>query len=69
MQASAKPRALISKPGEDCLQLFVDCLKLFVFQSLFGLFVDYLSKNVPYFCQDYLKLFEIGIFLYYLRLF
>ena len=39
------------------------------FQRLFGLFVDYLSKNVPYFRQDYLRLFQIVDYLHYLRLF
>ena len=59
----------ISKPGGDYLRLFVNYLKLFVFQRLFGLFVDYLSKNVPFFRQDYLRLFEIVDYLHYLRLF
>ena len=31
--------------------------------------MDYLSKNVPYFRQDYLGLFEIVDYLHYLRLF
>ena len=39
------------------------------FQRLFGLFVDYLSKNVPFFRQDYLRLFEIVDYLHYFRLF
>ena len=31
--------------------------------------MDYLSKNVPFFRQDYLRLFEIVNYLHYLRLF
>ena len=39
-----------------------------LFLRLFELFVDYLYKNVPYFRQEYLRLFEIMKYLHYLRL-
>ena len=42
--------------------------RLFVFSKIIELFVDYLSKNVPYFRQDYLGLFELVEYLHYLRL-
>ena len=39
----------------DCLSIIWNYL---FFQRLFGLFVDYLYQNVPYFREDYLRLFE-----------
>ena len=66
---NAVPRARCRKSRGDYFQLFVYYLTLLFFQRSFGLFLDHWSKNVSYFRQDYLRLFEIVDYLNYLQLF
>ena len=68
LPAQATRISSVKQGGIICDYLLIIWNYLF-FQRLFGLFVDYFSENVPYFCQDYLRLFEIVDHLHYLQLF